>query len=61
MRGQYDAGTVLGKPVQAYRRRARRAPDFGDRAFVACKLKIDNWRWAGVPFYLRTGKYLKRR
>ena len=31
------------------------------RDFIACKLKIDNWRWAGVPFYLRTGKYLKRR
>ena len=29
--------------------------------YVACKLQIDNWRWAGVPFYLRTGKYLKRR
>jgi glucose-6-phosphate 1-dehydrogenase len=37
------------------------APDSTTETFVACKLKIDNWRWAGVPFYLRTGKYLKRR
>ena len=37
------------------------APDSTTETFVACKLKIDNWRWAGVPFYLRTGKYMKRR
>ena len=37
------------------------APDSTTETFVACKLKIDNWRWAGVPFYLRTGKHLRRR
>ena len=59
--GQYDAGTVLGRAVRAYRREPDVAPDSNTETFVACKLKIDNWRWAGVPFYLRTGKYLKRR
>ena len=37
------------------------APDSTTETYIACKLQIDNWRWAGVPFYLRTGKYLKRR
>ena len=60
-RGQYGAGTVLGKPVQAYRQEPNVAPDSNTETYVACKLQIDNWRWAGVPFYLRTGKYLKRR
>jgi len=61
VRGQYDAGIVLGKPVQAYRKEPDVAPDSKIETFFACKLQIDNWRWAGVPFYLRTGKYLKRR
>jgi glucose-6-phosphate 1-dehydrogenase len=61
VRGQYDAGTVLGRPVKAYRREPHVAPDSTIETFVACRLKIDNWRWAGVPFYLRTGKYMKRR
>ena len=61
VRGQYGAGTVLGKPVQAYRQEPDVAPNSTTETYVACKLKIDNWRWAGVPFYLRTGKYLKRR
>jgi glucose-6-phosphate 1-dehydrogenase len=61
VRGQYDAGTVLGKPVQAYRKEPDVAPDSDIETFVACKLKIDNWRWAGVPFYLRTGKCMSRR
>ena len=61
MRGQYGAGTVLGKPVQAYRQEPDVAPNSTTETYVACKLNIDNWRWAGVPFYLRTGKYLKRR
>lgn len=61
VRGQYDAGTVLGKPVQAYRQEPDVARESMTETYVACKLKIDNWRWAGVPFYLRTGKYLKRR
>jgi glucose-6-phosphate 1-dehydrogenase len=61
VRGQYDAGTVLGHSVQAYRREPDVAPGSTTETYVACKLKIDNWRWAGVPFYLRTGKHLLRR
>ena len=61
VRGQYDAGTVLGKTVRAYRQEPDVAPDSNTETYIACKLQIDNWRWAGVPFYLRTGKYLKRR
>jgi glucose-6-phosphate 1-dehydrogenase len=61
VRGQYGAGTVLGRPVRAYREEPNVAPDSNTETFFACKLQIDNWRWAGVPFYLRTGKYLKRR
>src|SRR6266403_3670427 len=61
VRGQYVAGTVLGQPVRAYRQEPDVAADSNTETFVACKLKIDNWRWAGVPFYLRTGKYMKRR
>jgi glucose-6-phosphate 1-dehydrogenase len=61
VRGQYDAGTVLGTRVRAYRQEPDVAPNSNTETFVACKLKIDNWRWAGVPFYLRTGKYMTRR
>jgi glucose-6-phosphate 1-dehydrogenase len=61
VRGQYAAGTVLGKPAQAYRREPDVAADSTVETYVAWKLQIDSWRWAGVPFYLRTGKYLKRR
>jgi glucose-6-phosphate 1-dehydrogenase len=61
VRGQYGAGTVLGEAVRAYREELDVAPDSNIETFVACKLKIDNWRWAGVPFYLRTGKHMKRR
>ena len=61
VRGQYDAGSVLGKPVRAYRQEPDVAPNSTTETFVACKLNIDNWRWAGVPFYLRTGKYMTRR
>jgi glucose-6-phosphate 1-dehydrogenase len=61
VRGQYDSGTVLGKPVQAYRHEPDVAPDSATETYVACKLEIDNWRWAGVPFYLRTGKCMKSR
>lgn len=58
VRGQYDAGTVLGKPRAAYRDEPDVAPDSRTETFVAMKLAIDNWRWSGVPFYLRTGKSL---
>jgi glucose-6-phosphate 1-dehydrogenase len=61
VRGQYDAGNVLGKTVRAYRQEPDVAPDSNTETYIACKLQVDNWRWAGVPFYLRTGKYLKRR
>ena len=61
VRGQYDAGTVLDKPVRAYRNEPDVAPDSAAETYIACKLHIDNWRWAGVPFYLRTGKYMPRR
>jgi glucose-6-phosphate 1-dehydrogenase len=61
VRGQYGAGTVLGKSVQAYRSEPDVAPNSNTETYIACKLQIDNWRWAGVPFYLRTGKYMKSR
>ncbi|MGH8102549.1 MAG: glucose-6-phosphate dehydrogenase [Chthoniobacterales bacterium] len=61
VRGQYDAGTVRGKAVRAYRQEPDVAPDSSTETYIACKLQIDNWRWAGVPFYLRTGKYMERR
>src|ERR1700733_14102284 len=61
VRGQYSAGKVLDKAVRAYRNEPDVAPDSNIETYFACKLSIDNWRWAGVPFYLRTGKYLTRR
>jgi glucose-6-phosphate 1-dehydrogenase len=61
VRGQYNTGTVLGKSVQAYRNEPDVAPNSNTETYIACKLQIDNWRWAGVPFYLRTGKYMKSR
>jgi glucose-6-phosphate 1-dehydrogenase len=61
VRGQYGAGTVLGKPVRDYRHEPNVAPDSMTETYVALKLGIDNWRWARVPFYLRTGKYLAAR
>lgn len=61
VRGQYGAGEVLGKPVNAYREEANVASDSNVETYVAMKLEIDNWRWAGVPFYIRTGKHLSKR
>jgi glucose-6-phosphate 1-dehydrogenase len=61
VRGQYDGGTVLGQQVCPYRREPDVSPQSRVETFVAWKLNIDNWRWAGVPFYLRTGKRMKRR
>jgi glucose-6-phosphate 1-dehydrogenase len=58
VRGQYGAGVVLGKKVRDYRHEPDVAPDSSTETYVALKLGIDNWRWAGVPFYLRTGKSL---
>ena len=61
VRGQYGAGAVLGKPVNAYREEPDVAPDSNVETYVAMQFEIDNWRWAGVPFYLRTGKHLSQR
>jgi len=61
VRGQYGAGTVLGKAAKAYRQEPDVAPDSNIETYVAMRLEIDNWRWAGVPFYIRTGKHLKQR
>ena len=61
VRGQYDSGVVAEKAVIAYRKEENVAPDSNVETFVAMRLLIDNWRWAGVPFYLRTGKRLAAR
>jgi len=61
VRGQYGAGVLNEKPVWAYRAEPRIAADSMTETYAALKLNIDNWRWAGVPFYLRTGKRLPRR
>jgi len=61
VRGQYDAGEIDGKKVQAYRDEAGVKKDSATETFVAMRLTIDNWRWAGVPFYLRTGKRMSKR
>lgn len=58
VRGQYGAGTIDGKPVPAYRDEKMVAPDSNTETFAALRLSIDNWRWADVPFYVRTGKRL---
>jgi len=58
VRGQYFAGTVGGKLCPGYRQEAKVKPDSDVETYAALKLFVDNWRWAGVPFYLRTGKYL---
>jgi glucose-6-phosphate 1-dehydrogenase len=59
--GQYGHGIVDGKEVVAYRDEAHVAPGSVTSTFAALRLSIDNWRWAGVPFYLRTGKRLPRK
>jgi glucose-6-phosphate 1-dehydrogenase len=61
VRGQYDDGILLNQHVRSYRDEPDVARDSATETFIACKLSIDNWRWAGVPFYVRTGKRLKRR
>ena len=61
VRGQYGAGAMGGKPAPAYRAEKGVAPASNVETFVALKLFVDNWRWADVPFYLRTGKRLPRR
>jgi glucose-6-phosphate 1-dehydrogenase len=61
VRAQYVAARVGDKEVEDYRKTANVRPDSTTETYVALKLMIDNWRWAGVPFYLRTGKALKSR
>jgi glucose-6-phosphate 1-dehydrogenase len=61
VRGQHGPGTVNGQLVAGYRSEPDVARDSNTETFVAIKLLIDNWRWAGVPFYLRTGKRLAKR
>jgi len=56
VRGQYSAGLVAGAAVKAYTEEAGVAPNSMTETFVALKTEVNNWRWAGVPFYLRTGK-----
>jgi glucose-6-phosphate 1-dehydrogenase len=61
VRGQYGTGAVLGKTASAYRQEPDVAPDSSIETYVAIQVEIDNWRWAGVPFYLRTGKHMSQR
>lgn len=61
VRGQYSAGLVGGVAVPAYRQEENVAPDSRTETFVAMRCWIDNWRWAGVPFYIRTGKRMPKR
>jgi glucose-6-phosphate 1-dehydrogenase len=60
-RGQYDAGAIAGKPVPGYRDEPDVRPNSNTETYAAIKLWIDNWRWADVPFYLRSGKRLARK
>jgi glucose-6-phosphate 1-dehydrogenase len=61
VRGQYGPGTVDGKQVKGYRQEDRVDPNSSTETYAALKIGIDNWRWAGVPFYLRAGKRLAKR
>jgi glucose-6-phosphate 1-dehydrogenase len=61
VRGQYTAGAILGDLVPGYREEPDVARDSTTETYVAARLLIDNWRWEGVPFYLRTGKRLPKR
>ena len=61
VRGQYGAGSIDGKKVCAYREESDVAANSFVETYAALKLRIENWRWAGVPFYLRTGKRLPKR
>ena len=61
VRGQYVRGFDMGKPVPGYREEPGVAPTSTTETYVALQIFIDNWRWAGVPFFLRTGKQLPKR
>jgi len=61
VRGQYGPGQIGDKPVNGYRQEPNVDPHSTTETYAAIKVMIDNWRWAGVPFYLRSGKRLARR
>ena len=61
VRGQYTAGAVGGEAAPGYRQEADVSPESTTETYVAMKLAVDNWRWAGVPVYIRTGKRLPKR
>jgi glucose-6-phosphate 1-dehydrogenase len=61
VRGQYKAGNVEGRPVPGYLDEVKVPPGSTCETFVALRTEVQNWRWAGVPFYLRTGKRLAAR
>jgi glucose-6-phosphate 1-dehydrogenase len=61
VRGQYERGVVGGRPVPGYPQEEGVAPNSRTETYAALRLRVSNWRWAGVPFYLRTGKRLARK
>ena len=61
VRAQYSHGTINGQDVPGYRREEGVRPDSTVETYVALKCRVENWRWSGVPFYLRTGKAMPRR
>lgn len=61
VRGQYGEGLIAGEKVKAYRQEEHIAPDSTTETFVALRCFVENWRWSGVPFYLRTGKRMPKR
>jgi glucose-6-phosphate 1-dehydrogenase len=61
VRNQYGAVVVLGERVKAYRKEPNVSADSNVETYVAMRFEIDNWRWAGVPFYVRTGKHMAQR
>jgi glucose-6-phosphate 1-dehydrogenase len=61
VRGQYGPGSIDGKPVPGYRQEEGVAPDSTTETFALLTMYFDNWRWAGVPFYIRSGKRLPKR
>jgi glucose-6-phosphate 1-dehydrogenase len=61
VRGQYGPGSIAGQPVPGYRQETDVAPDSTTETFAMLTMYFDNWRWAGVPFYIRSGKRLPKR
>jgi glucose-6-phosphate 1-dehydrogenase len=61
VRGQYEAGAIAGEVVPGYRQEPAVNPESSTETYAALKVEIDNWRWHGVPFYLRSGKRLAER